>query len=85
MKYYYPAIFHVAEDGISVSFPDVPECLMVGYTIDEAINMAEEVLTFYLEDRMEEGKPLSAPRDIREIEAPEHGFTSYVKVTLPAA
>ena len=38
------AIFQYDDDGICVSFPDYPICNTCGYSFDEAVNMAKEVL-----------------------------------------
>lgn len=43
-KYVYPAVFDYAEDGISVSFPDLPGCLTCGKTDAEALHMAKDAL-----------------------------------------
>lgn len=48
MKYVYPAIFHYAKDGISVSFLDLPGCLSCGDDEKEALYMAKDVLVGYL-------------------------------------
>ena len=36
-QYFYPAIFHTAEEGgFRVSFPDIPECLTEGGSMEDA-------------------------------------------------
>ena len=44
----YPAIFKVAADGISIAFPDVPECLSCAFTKKQSIIMAKEALALAL-------------------------------------
>lgn len=46
--YKYYAIFNFAEDGINVSFPDLPGCLTCGDTLEEALLMAKDALGLYL-------------------------------------
>lgn len=46
--YRYWAVFHHADDGISVNFPDFPGCLTCGDTEDEAYRMASEALELHL-------------------------------------
>lgn len=54
-KYFYPALFHKAEEGgFWVSFPDVPECLTQGETMEEAYEMSIEALGLALVDRIKE-------------------------------
>lgn len=60
---FYPAIFTPDGDYIMVSFPDVPEAITQGENIQEAYDMAVEVLGFALED-YEEYPEASAPSDI---------------------
>lgn len=55
--YKYFALFDFADDGINVTFPDLPGCITCGYTKDEAIEMAKEALMLYLEDMIEENIP----------------------------
>lgn len=61
-EYEYKAIFDFADDGISVSFPDLPGCISCGSSIEEAIQMAKEALILYIEDMTEE--PIPKPTQI---------------------
>lgn len=46
-RFFYPAIFHKAEEGgFGVSFPDIPECLTQGDNIQQAYEMAMDALGF---------------------------------------
>lgn len=49
----YPAIFTPDSDYVVVTFPDVPEAITQGKDIQEAYEMAVEVLGFALEDYKE--------------------------------
>lgn len=44
----YPAIFEVDTDGISISFPDLPECLSCAFTKRQSYRMAKEALALAL-------------------------------------
>jgi len=48
MQISYNAIFEYAEDGINVSFPDLPSALTCAFSREEAIEMAQDVLTVVL-------------------------------------
>ena len=65
--YFYPAIFHNDEKGgYWISFPDFPECMTQGETMEEAYEMAVEALGLCIDDRLrnEESLPeVSAPVD----------------------
>jgi predicted RNase H-like HicB family nuclease len=48
MKAYY-AVFKVTNEIVEVYFPDLKGCVTFGDNMEEAINMAEDVLSGYLE------------------------------------
>lgn len=49
----YPAIFKHGDTAITVTFPDIPEAITQGKDMNEAYQMAVEVLGFALEDYKE--------------------------------
>lgn len=66
-RYTYPAIFSYDSDGISVSFPDLPGCLTCGDNQDKAIDMAKDALAGFLSCLEDDGDPIPAPSDFRNI------------------
>ncbi len=48
---YYPAVFHIADDtgGYWIEFPDLPGCFSEGRTDTEAVEMAKDALSLYLD------------------------------------
>ena len=66
--YQYPAIFDIADDGISIFFPDLPGCLPCADDMQEAFKNAKEALQLHLfgmEEDNEEIPPASSPLDIK--------------------
>jgi predicted RNase H-like HicB family nuclease len=63
----YIALFEYEEDefGFGVVFPDLPGCVSVGDTYDDAVRMAHEALSLYAED---EGS-MPTPRTLEQIRA----------------
>lgn len=61
--YKYYAIFGYSDDGITVTFPDLPGCITCGESIEEAIQMAREALELFLEDIREEEMPIPSMAD----------------------
>jgi predicted RNase H-like HicB family nuclease len=55
--YQYYAIFNVADDGINVSFPDLPGCFTCGDSIEEALMMAKEALALFVDGEPAEALP----------------------------
>ena len=61
-QYFYPAIFHTAEEGgFWVSFPDLPECLTEGDSMEGAYQMAIEALGLALTERIKDHEALPIP------------------------
>ena len=52
------------EGGYAVSFPDLPGCLTVGDTIEEAIKNAEDAKRSWFEAVIEDGFSISEPDDL---------------------
>lgn len=51
-KLFYPAIFHIAEEGgYWVTFPDFPEAFTQGDSMEEAYSMAVDSLGFTISER----------------------------------
>ena len=54
-KLFYPAVFHVAEEGgFWITFPDLPECMTQGDSMQEAYEMAVDALGLALTSREQE-------------------------------
>lgn len=71
----YPAHFDPApEGGFVVTFRDIPEAITQGETLDEAMEMAEDVLVsamdFYFDDRRAVPPPSAAKKGERLVELP---------------
>ena len=52
------------EGGYAVSFPDLPGCLSVGETIDEAVANANDAKREWLAAAIEDCYPINEPDDI---------------------
>ena len=57
-RYVFPAVFNYANDGISISFPDIPGCFSCGDTDEEAVSMAEEALGLHLYNMEQDDEPI---------------------------
>lgn len=67
-KLFYPAIFHVAEEGgFWITFPDIPECMTQGDDMQEAYEMAVDALGLALTSREQEKQEIPSPSALSEI------------------
>lgn len=66
MKIVYPVIISKDKDNrYLVTFPDFPEAVTEGETMEEALFNASEVLTLTLEGRAEERMDIPVPSDVK--------------------
>ena len=66
-SYVYPATLTYDKNGISVFFPDFPGCMTCGDSDTDALNMAEDALTGWLEIALEKGQSLPVPTPLLEV------------------
>lgn len=79
-KLFYPAVFHTAEEGgYWVEFPDIPECLTEGDTLEKAYDMATDALGLALTERLKFKEELP---DASTPVMPEDGFVAIVAFDL---
>lgn len=65
MRYAYPATFSEEHDGVTVTFPDVPEAVTWGATRAEAEGRAADALISALSAYVEENRPNPKPSATR--------------------
>ena len=82
-RYVFPAIFHYAEDGISVEFPDLPGCITCGDTTEEALLMAKEALGLRLYSDEQDGVPIPEPSNLTSITLEPNERLILVEVFMP--
>ena len=65
--YIYPAVFDFADDGIGITFPDLPGCTSCAFSIEEAVHHAREAMGLHLYGMEEDNDPIPEPSDILSI------------------
>ncbi|NLW06693.1 MAG: type II toxin-antitoxin system HicB family antitoxin [Clostridia bacterium] len=77
-KYVFPAIFTKEDDGqYYIEFPDLKNCYTQGDNLQDAYDMASDVLCLCLYQMEENGEPIPAPSDPENIKV-NNGFVSLV-------
>ncbi len=62
MKYVYPAIFTPADEGgYNVAFPDFLGAVTYGLSLEDALEMAEDLLNLWLVDAEEHNEEIAKP------------------------
>ncbi len=54
----YVVIVEQGENGFGAYVPDLPGCVAVGETKDEALRLIQEAIELHLESMREEGRPI---------------------------
>ncbi len=67
----YPALVAGREGAYGVVFPDLPGCVAMGYTVDDALVNAEDALRDYTLDVEEDGEVLPGPSLFQSIDVPK--------------
>ncbi len=81
--YIYPAVFTYEENGISIEFPDLPNCFSSAENDTEAVYNAKEVLSLIIYDMEEEGNDIPAPTDISAIKLESNQRAFPIDVWMP--
>lgn len=77
-KYLYPAVFTKEDAGYAVNFPDLKNCFTSGATLEEAMDMANDVLCLTLYDLEQEGVAIPAASAVNAVQHGENEFVSLV-------
>lgn len=79
-KYAYPAVFTKEEEGgYSIVFRDLEGCYTCGETIEDGLEMAEDVLALILYGYETDGRDIPAPSSPSDIGLTEDEFVNWVK------
>lgn len=81
--YIYPAVFEYADDGISISFPDLPGCLPCADTVEEAVKNAKEAMMLHLFGMEEDNEDIPDPTPINAIGYKENQAIILIDVFMP--
>lgn len=77
-KYVFPAVYEKSEDGYNVRFPDIENCFTCGETLEEAVEMAKDVLPLMLCEMEDDSSLIPTPTDIHDIPLSSTETASYI-------
>jgi len=77
-KYVYPAVFTEENCGYSVNFPNLPNCFTSGQTLEEAIEMAADVLCLTLYEMEQRGDAIPSPVGRQSISLEANEFVNFI-------
>lgn len=83
MDYIYPAIFEQNEDNsYTITFPDLPGCISEGKSLSNAIYMAHNALSHWIDYLVSEKESIPSASDIRAIKPELNQFVNLIRVDL---
>lgn len=80
----YPAVIDGEFGAYGVVIPDVPGCLAMGKTVDEALEDATDGLAEFVELYAEKGREFPPPSDPATLELEPGEMIAYVPLRVPA-
>lgn len=82
-SYRFIAVINFADDGISISFPDLPGCLPCADTEDEALANAREALGLHLWGLEQDKLMPPAPSSLKDINLGDGDIPAVIDVYMP--
>lgn len=65
---YFPIAIHKDPDSdYGVTVPDLPGCFSAGSTVDEAMLMAPQAISLFLDTLVEDGREIPVPSEIEQL------------------
>lgn len=83
-RYAFVAVFNYAEDGISISFPDLPGCLPCAKTDEEALKNAKEALGLHLWGMEQDNEEIPEPSTLKNIKLKDGELPVLIDVFMPS-
>jgi antitoxin HicB len=83
MEYVYPAVFEQNSDGsFTITYPDLPGCISEGKTLGNAMYMAQNALTQWIEFLLEEKEPVPLASDVNKIKPSNNQFVNLIRADV---
>lgn len=82
-RYSFIAIFNMADNGISIEFPDLPGCSPCADTLEQAVENAREALGLHLWGMEQDNEDIPNPTPIQNIKLSENEMLAVIDVFMP--
>ena len=81
--YVYPAVFKKCDDQTYfVRFPDIPNAMTQGRSLDEALYMASDVLRICIAELLDRQEPLPVPSEAKTIPIESDEFCNFIRAEM---
>lgn len=82
-RYEFIAVFNYANDGISISFPDLPGCFPCAETTEEAVKNAKEAMGLHLWGMEQDEDVIPVPTSLEKIHLEKGDIPVLIDVFMP--
>ena len=82
-SYEFTAVFQYAEDGINITFPDIPSAISCAQSTEEAIKNAEEVLGLVLYDMECDNKEIPEATPFEKVKTKANEKAIITRIWMP--
>ena len=80
----YPVVIDGQEGAYGVVFPDLPGCVAMGVTLDDAVRNAEESLHDWVDSMESSGQTVPAASRPEDIDVPTNSTLTSIILTRPS-
>lgn len=82
-QYVYPATFHPNDDGTyTVIFPDLPGCITEGKSLENALYMAQDALTTWLEYTIDHNELVPEASRLQSVSLEGEEFANLIRAEI---
>ena len=82
-EYVYPAVFHPNDDvSFTITYPDLPGCISEGKNLANALYMAQDALTQWIDYLLSKGRLLPSPSLPAALNCEDDEFFSYIRAEI---
>lgn len=74
----YPALIDGEDGAYGVVLPDLPGCVAMGSTVEEALANAAEALRDWIDSMADAGQPVADPSSLETVAVPEGSKLTFV-------
>lgn len=82
-QYVYPAVFHPNDDGTyTITFPDLPGCITEGKSLENALYMAQDAMTVWLEYTIDHKEPVPGASSLQGVDLDAGEFANLIRAEI---
>lgn len=82
-QYVFPAVFHPNADGsFTINFPDLPGCVTEGKSLENALYMAQDALSVWLEYTIDHKEDIPDPSRLQCVAFEDGEFANLVRAEV---